>query len=252
MKKTITLACVVLAFCGLLSKSVAQNPVTLETFYDALTPYGQWVNYPDLGYVFIPSVAPGFIPYTTNGHWEYNEQFGWSWESAYPWGWACFHYGRWNYDWQYGWIWVPDTNWGPAWVAWRNCGNYYGWAPLPWGATVNMGFAGQYSIQPEHWCFVSREHIGDMNIGAFYLPRYYNREYLEHSSVLLNAQFDNDRRFGYFKGPDRREVEPFQGNPIRIAPRREERYERTLIAPRGQRQSPRYIDIREIPVRGIR
>lgn len=98
------------------SQDPNQQPITLQTFYDQLAPYGQWINYPNYGYVFIPSAGPGFVPYSTSGHWVYTEQYGWTWASDYAWGWATFHYGRWNYDMNYGWFWVPDLQWGPAWV----------------------------------------------------------------------------------------------------------------------------------------
>ena len=190
--------------------------VTLQTFYDQLAPYGQWVNYPNLGYVFVPSVAPGFEPYSTAGHWVYNEQYGWTWASDYPWGWAAFHYGRWNFDNQYGWMWVPDLNWGPAWVAWRSSEGYYGWAPLPWGVDINIGFAGGYGIRPEHWCFIPREHMCEFNLGMFFIPRVHNMAFIDHSFIINRMDYDNGRHFGYFKGPDRFEVERFTHAPVRV------------------------------------
>ena len=33
----------------------ATQPVTTQVFYDQLSPYGQWVNYGNYGYVWIPS-----------------------------------------------------------------------------------------------------------------------------------------------------------------------------------------------------
>ena len=193
-----------------------QGEITMQTFYDQLAPYGQWINYPGIGYVFAPSVAPGFQPYATAGRWTFNEQFGWTWASDYPWGWACFHYGRWNYDWQYGWLWVPDLNWGPAWVAWRNAGEYYGWAPLPFGATLGIGFAGDFNIRPEHWSFVPRERICDFYLSYYFLPRVHNLAYIQHSYIINRMDFGPDRRVSFFLGPDRREVERFVASPIRV------------------------------------
>jgi hypothetical protein len=194
----------------------ANTGISLQTFYDQLAPYGQWVDYPNYGYVFIPSVAPGFMPYSTAGHWVYNEQYGWTWASDYPWGWATFHYGRWNYDANYGWFWIPDLNWGPAWVAWRSCEGYYGWAPLPWGCNINTGFDGDCGVAAEHWCFVPQEHICELNLGAYFVPRVHYWAFLQHSTIINRMDYDNHGRFGYFRGPDRTEVERYVNHPVNI------------------------------------
>src|SRR4249919_932696 len=92
--------------------------VSYQSFYDEMSPYGRWIDYPGYGYVWMPSVAYGFKPYATNGHWVYTDM-GWAWNSDYPWGWAAFHYGRWFYDGSFGWMWMPGQEWAPAWVSWR-------------------------------------------------------------------------------------------------------------------------------------
>lgn len=44
----------------------AQVSVSFQVFYDQLSPYGSWINYPDYGYVWIPTQVPqGFRPYAT-------------------------------------------------------------------------------------------------------------------------------------------------------------------------------------------
>jgi len=220
LKKYLVLA--VLFFSIVSAQNVkAQGPapdggITLQTFYDQLAPYGQWVNYPNLGYVFIPSVAPGFTPYSTAGHWTYSDQYGWTWASDYPWGWAAFHYGRWNFDANYGWFWIPDLNWGPAWVAWRNCEGYYGWAPMPWGCNINVGFDGDCGIPAERWCFVPQEHLCEFNLGAFFVPRVHYRAFLDHSTIINRMDYDNGHHFGYFRGPDRVEVERYTHHPVTV------------------------------------
>src|ERR1017187_542185 len=50
---------------------VQPQPITLQTFYDELAPFGNWVNTPNRGYVWFPSVSPDFYPYSTGGHWTY-------------------------------------------------------------------------------------------------------------------------------------------------------------------------------------
>jgi hypothetical protein len=97
-------------------------------FYDDLSPYGQWVQTPEYGRVWIPDAGPDFQPYASNGHWVMTE-YGNTWVSDYAWGWAPFHYGRWYQDRYRGWAWIPGRDWGPAWVSWRSGGGYYGWAP---------------------------------------------------------------------------------------------------------------------------
>ena len=77
--------------------SQAGNQVNFQLFYDELSPYGSWIDYPSYGYVWIPLVDPGFVPYKTMGHWI-NTDAGWTWISDYNWGWAAFHYGRWGFD----------------------------------------------------------------------------------------------------------------------------------------------------------
>lgn len=206
-----------ISVCSLSPKiCVAQDqPVTLQTFYDELAPYGQWVNYPPYGSVFIPNAGPGFIPYSTAGHWEYTDQFGWTWASDYPWGWACFHYGRWNFDPNYGWFWVPDTQWGPAWVVWRNSDQYYGWAPLPSGVDVNDGMNNGYGIPPNEWCFVPVQYMGDPNIYNYYMPRVNNDIFIANSAIILRINFDNGHHYGFFAGPDVVDVNRFRhGRPI--------------------------------------
>ncbi|MGC1389534.1 MAG: DUF6600 domain-containing protein [Bacteroidales bacterium] len=75
--------------------SAQQSNVSFQVFYDQLSPYGDWVNYPNWGYVWIPDAGPDFVPYSTNGHWILTD-FGWTWMSDYSWGWAPFHYGGWG------------------------------------------------------------------------------------------------------------------------------------------------------------
>jgi hypothetical protein len=124
--------------------------VSLQIFYDQLSPYGTWVSYQNYGYVWMPNAGPDFQPYATSGHWVFTDM-GWTWYSTYSWGWAPFHYGRWFFDNSYGWMWLPDTQWGPAWVTWRSGGEYYGWAPMEPGINISIAIGGTY--QPPVWRF---------------------------------------------------------------------------------------------------
>ena len=142
--------------------SLPGEPVaSVDVFYDQLSPYGVWVDDADLGRVFIPEQAQ-YVPYT-NGHWEYTD-IGFVWVSAEPFAWATSHYGRWAYsNAYYRWAWLPDTQWGPAWVEWRETGDYFGWAPL----APDVGY--QPPIEAWHYCPAAR--ITDVNIVNYYVPR---------------------------------------------------------------------------------
>ena len=115
-------------------------------FYDALAPYGTWLDVPGYGWCWQPTVVvvnPAWQPYCDDGNWLWTDN-GWYWNSYYAWGWAPFHYGRWCQYPHYGWLWCPDHVWGPAWVCWRDYPGYCGWAPLPPGACFTAGFGWTY------------------------------------------------------------------------------------------------------------
>src|SRR5689334_5059049 len=163
MKKMLNKCMMVVAAAILMSvfainTSNAQGRVSLQVFYDELAPYGTWMDYQDYGYVWIPRVQAGFTPYGTSGYWV-NTQYGNTWVSDYSWGWAPFHYGRWFFDDFYGWVWVPDTEWAPAWVAWRNGGGYYGWAPLMPGFGFNVSYSYYDGIPSSYWNFCPTRYI---------------------------------------------------------------------------------------------
>jgi len=99
-------------------------------FYDALTPYGTWVDYGEYGPVWYPTgVAGDWRPYL-DGRWVPSPE-GWVFETGEPWGWATYHYGNWFPTTEYGWVWSPGSTWYPSTVAWRTSDEYVGWAPIP-------------------------------------------------------------------------------------------------------------------------
>jgi hypothetical protein len=183
-----------------------QVSVSYQLFYDELSPYGMWVDYPNYGYVWIPDRDPGFSPYETAGHWIFTED-GWTWVSDYPWGWAAFHYGRWDYDNVYGWFWVPDDVWGPAWVSWRRSPGYFGWAPLRPGISVSMAFGSDYRERNERWIFVRDRDITRPDIGRYYVNRTNNVTIINHSTVIVNIRRDDKRNATYMTGPGRDDVQ---------------------------------------------
>lgn len=118
----------------------ARTAQTIDFFYDALDPHGDWVETDRYGYAFRPRVARDarWRPYT-DGAWVHTD-YGWTWRSNEPFGWATYHYGRWARAPRLGWVWVPGSEWGPAWVSWRRGDDYIGWAPLPPDAWSSSGF----------------------------------------------------------------------------------------------------------------
>jgi len=185
--------------------AAAQVSVSLQVFYDDLSPYGNWVENPDYGYVWIPQVPQGFSPYNTNGHWVFTE-VGWTWVSDYSWGWAPFHYGRWYSDANYGWVWVPDTEWGPGWVSWRHSDSYYGWAPIGPGISIELAYSSGYSLPYNHWNFVRNRDFGRRNLSNYYVNNSNNVTIINNTTIINNIQRDGRRNVSYNAGPARDEV----------------------------------------------
>ena len=171
-----------------------------QGFYDELGPYGQWVQTPEYGNVWIPDVEPGFQPYATNGHWVVTE-FGNTWVSDYAWGWAPFHYGRWYQDRYRGWAWVPGNDWGPAWVSWRSGGGYYGWAPLGPGININVNV----NIPFNYWTFVPQIYITSPRLYSYCVPRPRVVNIYQNTTIINNVYRVNNRSYAY--GPRREEIE---------------------------------------------
>jgi len=194
-------------------KAEAQGGVSFQIFYDNLSPYGQWVDYPSYGYVWIPMAGPDFFPYSSNGHWIMTD-YGWTWVSDYNWGWAPFHYGRWSYDDYYGWFWIPNDEWGPAWVVWRTSPDYYGWAPLGPNISINIVINNGYNPPPDHWVFLPDHYMGRNDINSYYGPRKNNQEYINNSTVISNTYVDNSTHNTYITGPRKEDVQKVTGKPI--------------------------------------
>jgi hypothetical protein len=201
------------------SKAEAQGPVSAsvsyQTFYDDLSPYGTWIDYPAYGHVWHPNINGDFRPYLTNGYWDYSSE-GWMWMSNYNWGWAPFHYGRWLYDDLYGWLWIPGYEWSPAWVTWGSVDNFYAWAPLMPGVNVGIQF-GSWRPAAFYWNICDRNHIYDRNVYNFVEKRDLAVNYGNRINIITN--FNTTRVHGqyYSKGPDVKEIEHFTNRKIEPA-----------------------------------
>lgn len=184
---------------GTTQKVMAQNEdVSLQSFYDELSPYGTWIQDPQYGYVWRPDVDQDeFRPYYSNGRWAMTE-YGNTWVSNYDWGWAPFHYGRWVYNRYNQWLWIPDTIWGPAWVSWRSGGGYYGWAPL--GPSISIGINighGGYRVPDFCWNFIPYSNIYYNSYPRYYASR--NRVYIQNTVIINNTYVRGSRT--YYTGP---------------------------------------------------
>ncbi|MBL0131050.1 MAG: hypothetical protein IPP43_07900 [Chitinophagaceae bacterium] len=209
--KTFILTLVLSSVTWIIPKTASgQVSVSFQVFYDDLSPYGNWVNNEDYGYVWVPDVYGGFTPYGTNGYWVYTYE-GWTWVSNYSWGWAPFHYGRWTYDPYYGWIWIPDNEWGPGWVSWRRSDDYYGWAPLGPGISIDISFGSGYNLPYNQWIFVRNRDFGRTNINNYYINNSNNVTIINNTTVINNTRVDNTSNVRYNTGPDRTEVERRSG-----------------------------------------
>jgi len=187
-------------------------PVSYQSFYNELSPYGQWISTPDYGYVWIPSAGPDFQPYATSGHWVYTN-YGWTWASDYSWGWAPFHYGTWDFDANMGWFWIPGYQWAPAWVSWRSEPGYYGWAPLG-PSYASVGYASYY-CPPERYVFVSATYVNSPSMSTYYIPRGQNAVYYNRSAVVTTTYYDKAGNNTYYAGPQGAEVERYTGSPVK-------------------------------------
>jgi hypothetical protein len=175
----------------------AQVSVGYNVFYDALSPYGSWLDLDPWGQVWQPAMTPaGWRPYTM-GHWVYSND-SWTWISDFEWGWAAFHYGRWFFDPYYGWVWIPGDVWGPAWVAWRWGDGFVGWAPVPaWvGWEMGVGFTiGDFdSLIPEHdWVFCGARDLDRPHLRELLFPERNNDRYLGRTHDVTDFASVRDR-----------------------------------------------------------
>jgi hypothetical protein len=148
------------------------DPSALTDFQQPLAGYGNWVQDPTYGTIWVPDstqVGADFAPYQSAGQWGMADSGDWMWQSDYAWGYIPFHYGRWVWAGGY-WGWIPGRTYAPAWVSWRvGDGGYLGWAPLPptwyWGP---RGYAVGLGRAPwAAYCFVPTAYAFNHGVGAY-------------------------------------------------------------------------------------
>ena len=181
------------------SATAPADSMNTSFFYDALYPYGNWVDVDGVS-CWQPNAATinsDWTPYCNHGHWAYSD-WGWCWVSDYSWGWAPFHYGRWMHHRNFGWCWVPGNQWGPAWVSWRSGSGYCGWAPLPPDARYVDGrgfYAGatmagddfEFSLTAGDYCFVPADNFYDSRPWVHTLPPTRSEEAYRNTAVVKNG-----------------------------------------------------------------
>lgn len=190
-------------------------PVQYNYFYSSLAPYGSWIEVPDYGLCWRPTVAvidPGWRPYSHRGRWLYTN-VGWYWQSDYSWGWAPFHYGRWWNHPRSGWVWAADSVWSPAWVTWRYSDAYCGWAPLPPGcgyrsgvgltyrsAGISIGF--NFGLDRDCYTFVPTGRFHDRAPWRHALPRHQVVNVYNRTTVINNITHNSNNSL-INEGPER-------------------------------------------------
>ena len=194
-----------------LTPSSAAAPAD-SVFYNALAPYGTWINVDGYGLCWQPTAvvtSPSWSPYWDGGRWVYTDA-GWYWYSDYSWGWAPFHYGRWFCHARFGWCWEPDVTWGPAWVSWRCNDAFCGWAPLGPDVCFSVGVGLTFGPHCWHdwdrpWChhFVAWGDFRDRDlwrhgVGRSQVTQIYNHTVVEnrvsvYNHVTINQGIARDR-----------------------------------------------------------
>lgn len=205
-------------------------------FMDALTPFGTWLERPELGSYWKPTVDPKWAPYT-KGRWAFSPS-GWTWVSEEPFGAIVFHYGRWVQLKGEGWCWVPGMDWAGAWVAWRYGTEHVGWAPLPPEASwkPEVGIAAwadrDFSIGPDHYRFCKISSLGSRRLQPELLPVSQNAERFRKTvnttniTVYRGSIFSSGPSFDWVSS---RAQEPIQ--PLRLITERSlDKYRSTLAS----------------------
>lgn len=213
---------------GTVQAAPAQAPgaqVNYNTFYNTLSPYGNWVYIQGYGQVWQPTIVvsnPSWEPYVYGGRWLYTDA-GWYWASDYSWGWAPFHYGRWFRHYRLGWCWYPDYTWSPAWVSWRWTDGYCGWAALPpcawyrpgfgltyWGRHVSVGFS--FGLGYSSFTFVSWNHFTHSHHYRHRVDHYHSRSIYAASHSY--HRYEGNRWQARAGGPAVDRVSRAAGSPV--------------------------------------
>jgi hypothetical protein len=155
-------------------------PDELRVYSSDLDENGRWVNVPDYGYVWTPTVVVigDWAPYR-HGRWVWRGG-DYVWIGYEPWGWAPYHYGRWAFVTRIGWCWVPpargDVFWAPGYVGWVRTGDHVAWVPLaPREVYYGHGHFGRHSVN-----------ITNVNINQVQVTNVYRNINVTNSITVVN------------------------------------------------------------------
>ena len=192
----------------------SNQTISIQTFYNQLSPYGDWIYSGDYGYVWRPyfESPEDFRPYSSAGNWVYTT-YGWTWVSEYNWGWATFHYGRWDFDNYLGWLWIPGYEWAPAWVSWGSYNNYWGWAPL--GPNVYADYSSNWEAPNMWWTFVPQNQFCSSSWNSYIYDRPVQITNITH---ITNVYVDNHNyrnNNSWYHGPRVSDVEKYNRKRVK-------------------------------------
>jgi hypothetical protein len=160
--------------------SYGHLPEELRAYSSDFDGGGRWVNVPEYGYCWTPTVVVtgDWAPYR-NGRWVWRGG-DYVWVGYEPWGWAPYHYGRWSFAVNVGWFWVPpargDVYWSPGYVGWVRTGDHVAWVPLaPRETYYGYGNHGRYSTN-----------ITNVNINQVQVTNVYRNVNVTNSITVVN------------------------------------------------------------------
>jgi Family of unknown function (DUF6600)/FecR protein len=160
-------------------------PAELSAYSYDFDNNGRWVNVPEYGNVWTPTVGIGvnWSPYR-DGRWIWRGG-DYVWVGSEPWGWAPYHYGRWSFGINIGWFWVPpiarQVYWSPGYVGWVRTADYVAWVPLAPGETYyGRGYYGRNSVN-----------ITKINIKQVNITNVYKNVYVNNGATVVNRNTFN-------------------------------------------------------------
>ncbi|MGB5195692.1 MAG: DUF6600 domain-containing protein [Candidatus Deferrimicrobium sp.] len=161
-------------------RSYGYLPAELRAYSSDFDDGGRWVNVPEYGYCWTPTVVltSDWAPYR-HGRWVWRGG-DYVWVGYEPWGWAPYHYGRWTFAVNIGWFWVPpargDVYWSPGYVGWVRTGDHVAWVPLaPRETYYGYGNYGRYSTN-----------ITNVNINQVRVTNVYRNVNITNSITVVN------------------------------------------------------------------
>ncbi|HEX9023603.1 MAG TPA: DUF6600 domain-containing protein, partial [Geobacteraceae bacterium] len=160
-------------------------PADLQVYAGDFDANGRWVQVPEYGQVWTPTVAVGvdWAPYR-KGRWIWRGG-DYVWVGFEPWGWAPYHYGRWAFVASFGWCWVPpvagDIYWSPGYVGWVRTPDYVAWVPLaPGERYYGRGYFGPNSVN-----------ITNINVTQVNITNVYRNVYINNGVTVINRNTFN-------------------------------------------------------------